>query len=109
MGTGVCPAGLIEGVDSIQTNNYANARLDYYYYLPSIVSGNRYAPYSVLVMIPGLSGRGEHFVSREFKKFADQENLIIVAPSFVWDEKNWNSKLSYQYLPPGREMRFWKS
>lgn len=85
------------GIDAISTNNYANTRLEYYYYIPQTVIENKEKAYPVLVMIPGLSGRGEHFVSRDVKNFADTENFIIIAPSFVWDEKNWNTQQSYQY------------
>lgn len=87
----------VEGIDSIHTDNYANTHLEYYYYIPSTITENKQKSYYLLVMIPGLSGRGEHFVTQEFKKFADDENFIIVAPSFIWDEKNWNSRQSYQY------------
>ena len=87
----------VEGIDFINTDNYANTRLDYYYYIPEAVSENRQKSYPLLVMVPSLSGRGEHFVTQEFKNFADEENFIILAPSFTWDEKNWDSRKSYQY------------
>jgi len=89
--------GPVEGIDSIQTDNYANTRLEYYYYIPSTVVENKQESYPILVMIPGLSERGEHFVTREFERFADAEHLIIIAPSFAWDERNWDSRQSYQY------------
>ncbi len=92
-----CSIGSVKGVDSIATNNYANHNLEYYYYIPSAIVKNKPEAYPLLVMIPGLSGRGDKFVSSEFKQFAEAENFIIVAPSFVWDEKNWDSKKSYQY------------
>ena len=92
-----CTSGSVEGTDSIPTDNYANTQLEYYYYIPSTVIGNEQEAHPVLVMVPGLSGRGERFVTREFKKFADEEHFIIVAPSFVFDEDNWDSQQSYQY------------
>ena len=87
----------IEGIDAINTNNYANTRLEYYYYIPKAIMGWRQGKHPLLVMIPGLSGRGENLVGREFKDFAEQEKFILVAPSFMYDEKNWDSERSYQY------------
>ncbi|MCP4539546.1 MAG: hypothetical protein GY832_20620 [Chloroflexi bacterium] len=92
-----CTTGSVKGIDSIHTDNYANNDLEYYYYIPPTIAENSQKPYPVLIMIPGLSEQGEHFVTRKFKRFADAENFIIVAPSFVWDEKNWDSRTSYQY------------
>ena len=92
-----CSTALVEGINSIHTDNYANNDLEYYYYIPPTIAENSQTPYPALVMIPGLSKRGEHFVTRKFKRFADAENFIIVAPSFVWDEENWDSRASYQY------------
>ncbi|MFC2028078.1 alpha/beta hydrolase [Chloroflexota bacterium] len=86
-----------EGSDSIQTDNYANKKLNYFYYIPSTIAANPDHAYPLLVMIPGLSGRGEDFVSRNTKLFADTEGFMIIAPSFTWDEVNWDSNESYQY------------
>ena len=85
------------GIDSIETDNYANKKLEFYYYIPSKVIDNKQKSYPVLIFVPGLSGRGENAVTAEFKRLADQEGFIIIAPSFVFDEANWNSKTSYQY------------
>ena len=92
-----CDTDFIDGIDAIQTDNYANSRLEYYYYIPATVVKDRQTPHPILVMIPGLSSRGEQFASQEFKEFARKENLLIVAPSFVYDEANWASEQSYQY------------
>ncbi len=86
----------ISGNDFIATDNYANKRLEYYYYMPREVIKNRKTR-QALIVVPPLSGRGESFVTVEFKKFADEEGFVIVAPSFVWDEKNWETRQSYQY------------
>jgi poly(3-hydroxybutyrate) depolymerase len=86
-----------EGIDSIHTDNYANIYLKYYYYIPKTIEENNEKSYPVLIMIPGLSGNGEGFVGQKFKNFADEENFIIIAPSFKWDHENWESKQSYQY------------
>jgi poly(3-hydroxybutyrate) depolymerase len=92
-----CDADFVDGIDAIQTENYANRRLEYYYYIPATVVKDKQTPHPILAMIPGLSGRGEQFASQEFKEFARQENLLIVAPSFVYDETNWANRQSYQY------------
>lgn len=95
----------IEGFDSIHTSNYANKQLQYYYHIPdhiyknttsfSVFDARRKFPF--LIMVPGLSGRGEMFVNQLVKDFAKQEEFIIIAPSFVWDKDNWEERKSYQY------------
>jgi predicted esterase len=92
-----CAAGYVDGIGAISTDNYANPSLEYYYYIPKSVIESSQGPHPVLVMVPGLSGRGDQFVSQEFKKFADSKAMVIVAPSFIWDEANWDSGRSYQY------------
>jgi predicted esterase len=87
----------VEGIDFINTSNYANARLEFYYYIPAGVMGDKRLGTNALVAVPSLSGKGEHFVNAAMKKFADKENMAIISPSFVWDQKNWNSRTSYQY------------
>ena len=87
----------IEGTASITTNNYANKELQYYYYIPSEISKNPQKASPLLVMVPGLSGKGEYFVNQQCKDFAEKEKFIIIAPSFTFDEKNWKAKKSYHY------------
>jgi len=87
----------IDGIDSIQTSNYANPTLKYYYYIPTSIINNVNQSYPMLVMIPYLSGLGQSFVSPIFKEFANNEGFVIVSPSFKYDEKNWESRTSYQY------------
>lgn len=91
------PDDSISKVDFVTTDNYANPQLSYYYYIPKkIIQGkNRSVPY--LIMVPGLSGRGEDFVSQQFKDFAKKEGFVILAPSFVEDSNNGESQTSYQY------------
>lgn len=86
-----------EGVDFINTDNYANTRLEFFYYIPSGVLEDREHAVEVLVCIPPLSGRGEKFVPPIFKEFAEEEKLVIIAPSFVWDKDNWDTRTSYQF------------
>ena len=87
----------VQGSDFVETQNYANRRLQFFYYLPSRVVRDKQSSHPVLVCIPGLSGRGRSFVSSVFKDFAEEEGFIIVAPSFVWDKANWSKRSSYQY------------
>lgn len=94
---GCTPSRGVDGISAIHTDNYANPRLEYYYYIPDSVLREASDPHPVLVMMPGLSGRGEEFVTSDFKRFANEEGLIIIAPSFVFDEANWDSRQSYQY------------
>ena len=93
----------VEGIGSIQTENYANLNLEYYYYIPASVVENSEELYPVqasvpfFVTVPWINGRGESFVSSTMKQFADEEGFVIVSPSFVYDEANWDAKQSYQY------------
>jgi len=93
----------IEGIGSIQTDNYANSNLEYYYYMPASVVEDSEELYPVqasvpfFVAVPWINGRGESFVSSTMKQFADEQGFVIVSPSFVYDEANWDAKQSYQY------------
>ena len=87
----------LEGIDYINTDNYANRHLEFYYYIPSNIMKNKEGSYPVLIMILGLSKRGGRFVTQEFKHFADENNFIIISPSFIYDKQNWKTKQSYQY------------
>lgn len=86
-----------EGISSIETDNYANKVLEFYYYIPSKVLKEKDKAYPLLACIPYLSGRGEDFVLPTFKNFVEKEGFLIISPSFVFDEKNWENKSSYQY------------
>lgn len=85
------------GTDSITTSNYANQTLSYFYYIPQNVMQNKQVRPPYLILVPGLSGRGEDFTTQVFKDFANQNGFVIIAPSFVFDQKNWENKTSYQY------------
>jgi len=69
--------------------------LEYYYYIPKKIAKSATVPF--LVMVPGLSGRGQDFVNQQFKDFAKKEGFVIISPSFIEDTKNWESATSYQY------------
>lgn len=96
-------AGAVEPDDSVQgsgyinTDNYANQTLKFFYYIPKDVILNRQKTYPALILVPGLSYSGEQFASFEFKKFARDNKFVIIAPTFIFDERNWNSERSYQY------------
>lgn len=87
----------ISGTDSITTSNYANQTLSYFYYIPQNVMQNKQARHPYLILVPDLSTRGEDFTTQVFKDFANQNNFVIISPSFVFDQKNWQNKTSYQY------------
>lgn len=53
----------IEGIDSVATDNYANAKLEFYYYIPEDAELDKQDTCRAIVCIPGLSGKGQHFVS----------------------------------------------
>lgn len=88
---------LIEGIDFIETKNYANKKLSFYYYIPHGAPEKIKGIDTLLILVPPLSGDGKNFTTDEFKRFANDNNFMIIAPSFKWDEKNWNSQTSYQY------------
>lgn len=96
-GNVVIDTDAVYGVGSVQTDNYANKTLEYYYYIPSSVLDGSAAAYPLLIAVPGLSGRGENFVSQDMKDFADENSFAIISPSFQFDEQNWDSQRSYQY------------
>jgi predicted esterase len=89
--------GFLACVDYIETSNYANRQLEFFLYIPEKVLKNKEEKHPLLVCVPGLSGNGERFAGEIFRDFADNEGFVIIAPSFVWDKKNWKSKRSYQY------------
>lgn len=92
-----CSSSGTEGSGSVQTQNYANRQLNYYYYIPDAVKNSIEIRRQFLICMGGLNGKGEKFVPSIMKKLADEHELIIVAPSFVYDEDNWSFKRSYQY------------
>lgn len=94
---GIVNAFALEGHSSVTTTNHANKLLAYYYYVPDKILKSNDQAYPLLVMVPGLSGKGEGLVGKEVKKFAEQEGFIVIAPSFVFDEQDWQAEKSYQY------------
>lgn len=90
-------ASSISDTDFITTTNYANRQLEYYYYIPASIVNNYTKRVPYLIMVPGLSGKGEYLVTPQFKSFAEREGFVIIAPSFMEDSNNWESQTSYQY------------
>lgn len=89
------PDNSIDGIGSIPTSNYANLTLKYYYYIPKSIVKNSAAPY--LIMVPGLNCSGQDFVTQQFKDFAKREGFVIISPSFMEDDKNFDNQTSYQF------------
>jgi poly(3-hydroxybutyrate) depolymerase len=87
----------ITGTASITTDNYANRKLRYYYFIPhSVVGETRRVP--LLVAVPSLSGNGMQFVvGTGFTEFVEKNGFVMIAPTFIFDSKNWATKSSYQY------------
>jgi predicted esterase len=91
-------SGGTAGIDSIPTDNYANLNLEYFYYLPAAAKENGEKDrLEVLVLVPGLNGRGDQFASSAWRQFAEENRLLLVSPSFQWDEKYFSQGASYQY------------
>lgn len=86
-----------DGTDFVTTANYANPKLWYYYFIPEFVYNNPNEMYNCLVCVPGLYTQGGMFVNKEFRNFALENNIIIIAPTFIWDKVNWSTYSSYQY------------
>ncbi|MGD9582003.1 MAG: alpha/beta fold hydrolase [Vampirovibrionia bacterium] len=86
----------IDGVDFIETPDLINDKVNYYYYIPKNSINNRIKP-DLLICVPGLSGNGRYFVNDIFKQFAQNNQFIIVAPSFIFNNTDFKNKKSYQY------------
>jgi len=89
--------GSISRIDSITTSNYANPTLNYFYYIPQNVFKNKNERHPYLILIPGLGGQGQDFAIKPFRDFAKKEGFVIIAPSFVYDDKDHDNETSYQY------------
>lgn len=87
----------LDSSDYILTDNYANLKLKYHYYIPNSILKNKNLSYPLIVAVPGLSGGGESLLTPEFKDFAQKEGFGIVAPTFIEDTNNFDSQKSYQY------------
>jgi dienelactone hydrolase len=88
----------VEGIDFIRTSNYANQRLFYYFFIPGNLDIRSMDSVPFLICVPGLSGSGESFGKQKIiNDFSRAEGFIIIAPTFIWDQKNWPQRKSYHY------------
>jgi dienelactone hydrolase len=86
-----------EGIETIKTTNYANKKLSFYYFLSEKALNEKEIAHHFLVCMPGLYTSGQFFVKKPFKKFAEENNLVILAPSFKFDQKYLQQQQSYQF------------
>ena len=89
-GVSAFSGGLKHGV------SYQNKKLEYAYYAPPNISPK--AGMSAIVLVPGLNGKGESLIDQAWMDFANKKNMIIIAPSFVFEgEAAFQNEKSYQY------------
>ncbi len=77
------------------TADATNRELEYFYYIPTSVATSK--KYQILLCVPGLNGSGAVFIQREWMEFANKNGLVIVSPSFRFNQKDWENKRSYQF------------
>lgn len=87
----------ISGFDFIHTPNYANLKLEYYYYIPKNIKKNKKQKVPFLIMVVDFKGKSQKVDVQPFKDFAQQKGFVIISPHFIQDEKHWDTKKSYQY------------
>ncbi|MBN1980259.1 MAG: hypothetical protein JW795_01925, partial [Chitinivibrionales bacterium] len=88
---------MTEYEDFITTENYANQDVRFFVAYNSEVIAKKHSFCYALIAVPGLSGDGRQFVDPLIKRWANDNGVIIIAPSFVFDEQNWSTKTSYQF------------
>ena len=86
----------VEGTLSIETDNYANKTLEFYYYIPKSHPKSKKMP--LLILMHGTNVRSDILATPEMKDLAEQEGFTIIAPSFRFDEENFASQTCY-YFP----------
>ncbi len=72
-----------------------NRELEYFYYIPTSVATSK--EYQILFCIPGLDGSGAVFIREEWVEFANKNGLVIISPSFRFNQKDWENRRSYQF------------
>lgn len=87
----------LENDDFIETTNYANNRIKFFYYIPEKILANKDKLYPVLVCIPSLNGSGWKFVTAQIKDFADAEGFVVLAPNFRFNDQDHQNQMSYLY------------
>lgn len=86
----------VKKLPDVLSNNaeYNNKKLKYAYYIPKTTEN----PTEALVLVPGLRGQGKRMITPEWKKLADEQKWLIIAPTFVFEgEKAFKEQRSYQY------------
>ncbi len=91
------PPDIESGVASIPTSNYANRKLEYFYYFPTRLLNQPHVRHPVLVIVPGLSGRVKKADPETYGKAVGENGWIILAPRFIFDKRNWETATSYQF------------
>ena len=77
--------------------HYKNKKLEYAYYIPSDIMRTK-DKVSAIVLVPGLDGKGEDMIDKDWMTFADKKNWIIISPSFVFEgSEAFQKGTSYQY------------
>ena len=75
---------------------YQKKNLDFAYYVPDKLKSK--SNLTAIVLVPGLSGRGDSMIDQAWMEFADKTQRIIIAPSFVFEgEDAFQKGKSYQY------------
>lgn len=87
----------ISGFDFVRTSDYANLKLEYYYYIPKSIKKNKKQKVSFLILVVDIKGKEQKIDAQLFKDFAQQKGFVIISPHFIQDETYWNIKKSYQY------------
>jgi poly(3-hydroxybutyrate) depolymerase len=89
--------GIESGLASIPTLNYANPRLEYYFFFPARLYKQADISHPVLVVVPGLSSGYRNVNRAAFEKAAKENGWILLIPGFIFDRNNWESGTSYQF------------
>ena len=89
-----CASSDRSGIGFVTTLNYANPKLEYYWFIPGNLE-TQTVPF--MICLTGLSGYGQDFVTDEIRQFARRNRMVVIAPSFQFDEMGWQNRTSYQY------------
>lgn len=87
--------GGTEWLGEVRTDNEANETLAFFFFRPSPVEPEGEQP--VLLAVPPLNGSGPGFARKLLRMAPELKELAIVAPSFRFDRRNWDSETSYQF------------
>ncbi|MEW5822212.1 MAG: hypothetical protein AB1782_18600 [Cyanobacteriota bacterium] len=88
---------ILEGNDYIETPDYNNKKLNYYYYIPQIVNLDRKQSHPVLVVLADPLTTRDSIITENVKNYASEKGFVIVAPEFNYDQESVDNKTSYHY------------